>query len=603
MYISKIRVKNFKSIKDTGYVQFSQGTFVLAGQNEAGKSSILEALETFEQKKINKENLNFEEENNNKNLKQEISCTYKIEDSDEFIDKLTNELIKISEVEEQIEILEKEKLKKIKEYTITRTFDFHPDEPRIYISLDKNTTGILKSSIKKYEKSEVDDEGRKTNEKIPFVDIDEKIVEISQSLLKISPRIVLFNDFRKLLPDSIKISDLENEIKASEGYDAVLNLEKQLNGETFISISKKGRLQKNSTTESQSGLISASFSNDWKQKIYDNNDIRIKFSIENDDSGQRELSFSIETKDNEFLEPRKRSKGMIWFLSLWLELKANQFGKSLVLLFDEPGLYLHIKANRDMLDLFNTLVKNGHQIIYSTHSPSLIDTSRLHNIGLVFKDKEEGTIVEGLTSAKINTDNKRDALQPIAEAMGFEPLKEFSILSEKNVILEGLSDFWYFSGMLKVLGKSVDYKFIPSIGIKGNNLYPLISFCAGYGLDWLLIMDNGENPQNTKKDLQERLFSNDQVETDKKLLLHKFKEIENIFCVDDLRIFVEKIRFKKNESRSPIGIMGKDNKIIYAKAFMLKVDRGEITKSNLSESTIKEFESIFQWIDNRFKKN
>ena len=118
---------------------------------------------------------------------------------------------------------------------------------------------------------------------------------------------------------------------------------------------------------------------------------RKKFFIENNDAGDKEISFFVETKDNEFLAPRRRSKGMIWFLSLWLELKAKENAHALLLLFDEPGLHLHIKANKDMLSVFHKLITKGHQVIYSTHSPSLIETDKLHNIGLVINNEKGGT--------------------------------------------------------------------------------------------------------------------------------------------------------------------------------------------------------------------
>ena len=92
--ISKVRIQNFKSVIDTE-IEFNDSIFILAGQNEAGKSSILEALEVFENRIINKENLNFEEENKG-NLVQRISVTYQIVD-DNFFDDLIEEFKQFKE--------------------------------------------------------------------------------------------------------------------------------------------------------------------------------------------------------------------------------------------------------------------------------------------------------------------------------------------------------------------------------------------------------------------------------------------------------------------------------------------------------------------------
>lgn len=45
MYLSKIRVKNYKSFNDSGKIEFKQGINIIVGQNNSGKTALLEALE------------------------------------------------------------------------------------------------------------------------------------------------------------------------------------------------------------------------------------------------------------------------------------------------------------------------------------------------------------------------------------------------------------------------------------------------------------------------------------------------------------------------------------------------------------------------------
>jgi recombinational DNA repair ATPase RecF len=47
MKLIRFRVKNYKSITDSGDCYPAHGVTILAGKNEAGKSSLLEALEDF----------------------------------------------------------------------------------------------------------------------------------------------------------------------------------------------------------------------------------------------------------------------------------------------------------------------------------------------------------------------------------------------------------------------------------------------------------------------------------------------------------------------------------------------------------------------------
>jgi len=45
MYLSKIRVQNYKSFRDSGEIQFKSGINIIVGQNNAGKTALLEVLE------------------------------------------------------------------------------------------------------------------------------------------------------------------------------------------------------------------------------------------------------------------------------------------------------------------------------------------------------------------------------------------------------------------------------------------------------------------------------------------------------------------------------------------------------------------------------
>ena len=147
MKLSSVKIKNFKSIKDSGEISFSDSLFVLAGQNESGKSSILEALEAYENEDFDKDNLNFEEEQNG-NKKQEVSCTYKINNGDNFFTNLTEELKEKYSLGE-IDFLDQSKLEKLKFFTIIKEFN-HPSGELITMINDQ-ALGILKSAIKNKE--------------------------------------------------------------------------------------------------------------------------------------------------------------------------------------------------------------------------------------------------------------------------------------------------------------------------------------------------------------------------------------------------------------------------------------------------------------------
>jgi predicted ATP-dependent endonuclease of OLD family len=595
--IKKIRIQNFKSIVDTT-IEFNDLIYVLAGQNESGKSSILEAIHAFEENIIDRENLNFDEESNG-NTKQSISITYNTnEELFNYFEKECTKLVDENKLKSisNFKLFDNEKLSKLKEFTLIRSIDFEDkNQTEFSLEINQQAFNIIKVSIYSQPHQSDDTLTKIVKILIPHINLDNNKKTIIENLWKSCPSIVYFDSVADLLPDEVYIDKLNEKNSGQKGLKAVKNFENIIDID-FISLSKKSQALKRGSIEKINKSITATFQKDWRQKISGNNQVEICFELSYDESGKEKVSFFIKSKDGVYLQPRRRSKGLIWFLSLWLELKASESLSGIVFLFDEPGQNLHVKACSDMLEVFNNLSKSGHQIIYSTHSPSLIEIDKLHNIGLVINTEREGTIVEGLTTSKVDTTYKKDALQPISEAMGLEPLKEFSILSQKNIIIEGLSDFWYYKGMSKILKRQHDYKFVPGIGVKSTKLYPLISFCIGYGLDWILIMENGENPLQTKKELLESVFFNNDDEINNKVKIIDFKEVEDMFTLSDFNLLDSKINI--NTNKTPSEIIGK-RKIIFSGTFFSSVERGKITKSSLDPKTISNFEKIFDFIDNK----
>lgn len=603
MKLHKVRIKNFKSIKDSGDIYFSDDIHILAGQNESGKSSILEALEAFETNLFPDDCVNFEEFQKG-NVTQSVACLFKIVNSKNFAKNLKEEL----KIEFKIEydkfidlnIIERN----LTEILITK--NYNDSNENIELLISDTVIGIIQSAIKNNEIIDKDDSDNPVLKK-PYIHFTENLENskiLANIIFSLAPEIVLYDGFSDLLPDKITIAELKNENSEVKGIKAVRNIEKLI-GRKFVDISERtNRVSvKNSIVAQEVDKLSINFQNDWKQQIYGSNKVDIVFHIENENVEGKAIEtvyFFVKTKENELLEPKKRSKGMIWFLSAWLDLKARENDRGLVILYDEPGLYLHIKAHKDILKVFESLSTNGHQVIYSTHSPSLINTKRLSNISLVINNEKKGTLVEGLTSSKLNTKYRKDALQPIAEAMGLEPLNDFNILSPNNVLLEGLSDFWYFQSMAKILNREMNYSFVPSIGIKGNKIDHLISFCIGYGLNWLLIMDNGENPKSTKERLKIELFNGDDEAIDNKINIIGVDEIENLFSISDIHLIDSDINL--DDDKKPSQIIA-NRKIVFSRIFSEKVNNGEIKKSNLDKSTVKNFEEVFIWIDEKFKNN
>ena len=97
-----------------------------------------------------------------------------------------------------------------------------------------------------------------------------------------------------------------------------------------------------------------------------------------------------------------------------------------ILLLDEPGLSLHAKAQKDLLQFFEGELASRHQVIYTTHSPFMIDLGHLNRVRTVenrsleeesnqLKYSESGTKV----SSEVHSAGK-DTLIPLQSALGYD---------------------------------------------------------------------------------------------------------------------------------------------------------------------------------------
>ena len=622
MRLKKFQIKNYCSIVDSGIVTLSEedNVLVFAGQNESGKSSILKALYDFEQGEFRPDSLPFFIDNQ---PIQTVSCTYKIEQDDDIADTLSNFIIKDKnlELKEGQKILDKNKIRAIQDFTITRT----NDKDEIRLTIDTTSFKIFQSSIlqKPEQKQETQqeednkpDEAEKVKEK--YINItDEQNSEVAGWFWKVSPKIVFFDDFCDLLPNKIFISDLRDKKTNTKGYKAVKNLERILKID-FVKKDKESDSVRKTKEDKENKTLSVDFQKDWAQRIHGENKVVIKYDFQKRNGkgeGGSYINFYVETKEGQLLPPEQRSKGLIWFLSLWLELKAQDTeNNDLVLLLDEPDQHLHVKAQKDILKLISKLSgrvdeedqqKEGNksdQIFYATHSPYLIEIDFLNRIKLVLNMKKEGTKIEDIVTSKIDTTYKKDALQPIANAIGFN-VSEFSPLQKKNVILEGVSDYYYFLGMKSILEKTGDYAFVPSIGVRQIN--NLISMSIGYGLSWIAIIDDdpkkgGKDSKKKFDEIKKFVFSGDMDKTKEKVhILEGIVGIENMFTHSDLKLIDSSIQQNDDKTK----VVGHKRKILFSKLFFEKVKKREITKDNISKTAKNKFGKVFDFIENNFKES
>lgn len=586
MKIKNFRIKNYKSIIDSGECRLSDidNITVLAGQNESGKSSILQALRDYERLEIELENIRED------GTLTEISCTYTMLKGEIDLEDFFKEIVFPESFKSVFE--------KLTEFTIIRSFD---DENECLSLLNEEIMTKITDLINKEndiikQKNEITTSVEiKKEQQTALFDIDTTIQLFITELFRYTPKIIFFDDFCDILPDQILIKELKDKKTNTNGYQAVKNIETILKTD-FTKLDNINDGRRETTQNTYHEIITTAFNEKWKQRIAEGDGAKIHIKYyQGKAEGASYLKFYIETKKGEYLSAGKRSHGFKWFLSFFLHLKAeDERSNYLVILFDEPGLYLHSKAQSDMITVLEELSINN-QIIYSTHSPYLIDTTKLHRLRLVLNTKKHGSTIEKITSIKIK--NQKDALKPIIDALGLEVASPFSVAIKNNVILEGISDFHYMQAMKKILKKDYELGLLPSMG--ASNAHLLMELCIGWGLNWLIIFDD-KGATKAYNNIKKNFFADSEEETAKKIyIINGYEGIENVFLSGDMKLVNEDAAFSKDRKNNEV-VEECGGKELFARIFYEKVIKGDITADKLSKTALRKFEEIFSFIEKTF---
>jgi predicted ATPase len=143
----------------------------------------------------------------------------------------------------------------------------------------------------------------------------------------------------------------------------------------------------------------------------------------------------------------KRSKGFNWFFSflVWFNKIQEDRRSNYVLLLDEPGINLHAAAQADLLKFIEDLSED-YQVIYTTHSPFMVDSDALHRVRTIVESKDGSVISDTLEERDPKT------LFPLQAALGYD-IAQNLFVSKNNLIVEGVSDLIYLQVMSGLLEK------------------------------------------------------------------------------------------------------------------------------------------------------
>ena len=425
--------------------------------------------------------------------------------------------------------------------------------------------------------------------------------EIGMAIFKHIPMFEFFEDFSSLLPNKIDLDDLLNENIHAEGYKAARNFlfVAGLNADFFREDNHRILKQK---IENLNSEITIDFQDYWRQSVGKDDKIRINFELEHydnsqpDKSGKPYLEFWVKDK-LERLYPKQRSRGVRWFLSFYLELKATAKKNTVdrVMLIDEPGLSLHARAQEDVLKVFEDL-RESLQIIYCTHSPNLIDLKKLYRIIAIQRAKETDEKSETIVhDARSLNEASADTLSPIYALMGTRLNDKQFIFPKNNFIVEDAVTFHYMDVMARLYGIADPLHFIPASGTENIPIMANIFF--GWKIDFgVVLLDKPENNEIVKLLKETTLFANNDIPNRRFILMQDIGSIEDLFSTIDFKRFILNQRVGITVSNSEYIEINKMSRMILVSDFRSKLSSEDVQFKDFDTETKGNFEKLFAMI-------
>lgn len=519
--LKQVTIEKYKSIQKQQIVEIDDAITTLVGMNEAGKTSFLTAIaktnyftadKDFEfditQDYPRNELIDFQHEEEDCDI---IKCKYEI--SQELLLEIENELGK--------------DIFKTTEFTYT---NHYKSKSASFGGLVANQKKYLENKCSEFTLTETTKDLIKKcvslNDiaSITALEGDDGLTELKAEIKKIIAGGFTSSSWTNLLESYIAKTWIKNKMPKFWYFDDYYPLSGKINinklisepptnekDKTSIALFELARIKPedilNATEqeyEKYIALLEAS-SNKITKEIFNywstNQNLDIEFRIENTTvNGRPEKILDIRVKSQRHkitLPLDRRSKGFNWFFSfiIWFSKIQADKNSDYILLLDEPGLNLHASAQADLLRFFGDLSKK-YQIIYTTHSPFMVETEHLDRVRTCF-ETDNGTIISDSIQEK-----DPNTLFPLQAALGYD-IAQNLFISKNNLLVEGPADLIYLTVLSSILetekrvGLKENITIVPVGGL--DKVSTFISLLRGSKLNVACLLDTFTDQKGKQK--------------------------------------------------------------------------------------------------------
>ncbi|MDQ2752091.1 MAG: ATP-binding protein, partial [Bacteroidota bacterium] len=472
MILKKARIQNFKSITDSEEFTIENVT-CLVGKNESGKTAILQALAKLDpvagaesdEAKFNElefPRMYFADYDEASRPTEVLTTTWELSSEDmAAIEKVVG----VGNITSNIITLKKGYKNRL-EWTVSLKFEpivksliagagLHTEEAKLLSGV--TTTSALIDAVNSLTTKSERHNKLIADFKAAFPE-GNATLQVNALLYRRLPQFLYFGNY-DLMKGEVALDKIAADKKADKlsNSDRIFLALLEMAGTTVEEIQKITRFENLvSKLEAVSNRLSRQIFAYWSQNKHLAIDFRFDAARPDDQPPFDEgYIFRTRIKNNRHgvtVSFDDRSTGFVWFFSflVWFSKIKTQY-PNLIILLDEPGLNLHAKAQADLLRYIKDKLAPSHQVLYTTHSPFLIDPENLLSVRTVEDvTKNEETLGTKVSDNVLSTD--RDTIFPLQTALGYDITQ--TLFVGKNVLLvEGPSDLIYISWASEQLRK------------------------------------------------------------------------------------------------------------------------------------------------------
>lgn len=580
------RIRDFRSIVDSEWQPFSSdGVTVLIGQNESGKTAVLDALaRTFSVVDLTLNDCRVGAPTPTISLQIRVGF-------DEFEEKLEGwgtfqRLAVQTYLAERKNTLELEFSwnRQVEDGRVTFDGQITVVGNEIDVALESAyTRDYAIASVTELAKtlSKRDDGAREWNPSVAGMTSG----DLGVAIMNCAPKVFLFDPDRNLLPNVVEIN--EEGVLTGEGKSTAHNYLRAAH------IRLADLLQADSSN--RKSLLDAGQKrvNDRLRTFFTVGEdslpvprIQCRLERESIEGGgyRRYLTFWTADGDREFY-PAQRSRGLRWFVSLFLLIASSErLRTGRLLLLDEPGAWLHIKAQAHLLALFNNR-KEKLRIVYTTHSPQLIEYDKLYRVLAVQRTNDQLERPSQIINAAHLGSASSDTLSPLFKAIGADFSHQQNVQKQNNVLLEEISGFYYFTAFWILTKCKQPAYFLAATG--ADKVLQLSFLMCGWGLDFIVAIDDDKKGLELRNRLGRALYGGDAAMVDRNVILNSGCEgIEDVFSPTDFARFVARRELAPVGTRNSSYVKQlKLSKPFLASQFLLDVKAGKVSFEALDAQT------------------